>query len=57
MTGVSLGDEYWLAHTELGFGRAEIDELILNGFRGAFLPWPERRRLIASVETELRALG
>jgi adenosine deaminase len=56
MTGVSLSDEYWLAHTELGFDRGEIDELLLNGFRGAFLPWPERRRLIACVKRELRAL-
>ena len=25
MTGVTLSDEYWLAHTQLGFTRAEID--------------------------------
>src|ERR687895_369492 len=35
MTGVSLSDEYWLAHTELGFTREEMDQLILNGFEGA----------------------
>jgi adenosine deaminase len=57
MTGVSLTDEYWLAHTDLGFGRREIDELILNGFRGAFLPWPERCRMVERAERELRALG
>jgi adenosine deaminase len=56
MTGISLSDEYWLAHTELGFTRCEIDELILNGFRAAFLPWPERRALIRRVEDELRAI-
>ena len=28
MAGVSLSDEYWLAHTELGFSREEIDRLI-----------------------------
>ena len=33
MTGVTLTDEYWLAHTELGFTRAEIDRCILGRLR------------------------
>ncbi|MFZ5625418.1 MAG: adenosine deaminase [Gemmatimonadota bacterium] len=56
MSGVSLTDEYWLAHTELGFDREEIDQMILNAFAGAFLPWPERQRLVREVEAELAAL-
>jgi adenosine deaminase len=56
MAGVSLSDEYWLAHTELGFTRDEIDQLILNGFAGAFLPLPQRRALLQDVEDELQAL-
>jgi adenosine deaminase len=53
MAGVSLSDEYWLAHTELGFTRDQIDQMILNGFAGAFLPWPERRALLESAGKEL----
>ena len=53
MAGVSLSDEYWLAHTDLGFSRGEIDQLILNGFAGAFLPWPERLELLSRVRDEL----
>ena len=53
MAGVSLSDEYWLAHTDLGFSREEIDQLILNGFAGAFLPWPERLELLSRVRAEL----
>lgn len=53
MSGVSLTDEYWLAHRELGFTRPEIDRLILNGFAGSFLPWPERQALRARVTDEL----
>ena len=56
MTGVSLTDEYWLAHTELGFTREEIDQLILNGFESAFLAWPERQKLLARVKEELAGL-
>jgi adenosine deaminase len=53
MAGVSLSDEYWRAHTELGFSRPEINQLILNGFAGAFLPWPERLELLSRVRDEL----
>jgi adenosine deaminase len=56
MAGVSLSDEYWLAHTELGFTRQEIDQLILNGFAGAFLPWPERQALLESARKELAGI-
>jgi adenosine deaminase len=53
MAGVSLSDEYWLAHTDLGFSRPEIDQLILNGFAGAFLPWLERQALLEAARKEL----
>jgi adenosine deaminase len=56
MAGVSLSDEYWLAHTELGFTREEIDQMILNGFSGAFLPWSTRQVLLEEVQNELRAI-
>jgi adenosine deaminase len=56
MSGVISTDEYWLAHRELGFGRAEIDRLILNGFESAFMPWPEKQALLATVRTELESL-
>jgi adenosine deaminase len=56
MAGVSLSDEYWLAHTELGFTRKEIDRLILNGFESAFLPWPDRLDLLDRVRDELAGI-
>jgi len=56
MAGVSLSDEYWLAHTQLGFTRDEIDRMILNAFEGAFLPWPERQTLLDRARNELEAL-
>jgi adenosine deaminase len=56
MCGVALSDEYWLAHTALGFTREEIDQMILNAFAAGFLPWPERRALLDRVGSELRAI-
>jgi adenosine deaminase len=56
MCGVSLSDEYWRAHTELGFTREEIDRLILAGFANSFLPWPMREALLRQAQDELSAL-
>ena len=56
MSGTTLSREYWLAHTELGFTREEIDRMILNGFASSFLPWPDRRALLTEVSAELEAI-
>lgn len=56
MSGVSLTDEYWLAHRELGFTREEMDEMILNACAGSFLPQPEREALWNQVWLELEAI-
>lgn len=56
ISGVTLTSEYWLAHTELGFTRGEIDQMILNGFAAAFLPLPERRALLDAARSELEQL-
>jgi len=57
MAGVSLSDEYWLAHTQLGFSRDQIDRMILNAFESAFLAWPERQLLLDRARQELAAIG
>ncbi len=53
MDGVSLTDEFWLAHRKLGFSRTEIDRLIMNAFQSAFLPENEKALLLAQVQREL----
>lgn len=56
MDGITLSDEYWLAHSELGCDREEIDRLILNGFESSFLPDGEKQEFIARVRDELREI-
>ena len=56
MAGVSLSDEYWLAHTQLNFTRDQIDRMILNAFESAFIPWPERLDLLSRVRDELAGI-
>jgi adenosine deaminase len=51
--GITLSDEYWLAHTQFGLTRGELDRVILNAFESAFLPEAEKTALIARVQREL----
>jgi adenosine deaminase len=54
--GTTLSDEYWHAHTKLGFGRREIERLIINTFESAFLPEAEKNELLAQVRRELEEI-
>jgi adenosine deaminase len=56
MSGTTLTDEYLHAATELGFTLRELGEIALNGFASAFLPWQERRVLLARAQREIDAL-
>jgi len=52
MSGVSLTDEYVLAHSALGFTPAELQVISATAFEHAFLPWPERRALMSRVAAD-----
>jgi adenosine deaminase len=56
MDGISLTDEYFLAHTGLGLSREELGRVALNAFESAFLPDYEKVALVSRVQTELEAL-
>ncbi len=56
MSGVTLTDEYAHAAHHLGFGFEELARVALNGFESAFLPYDERRALVAAVERDIAAL-
>jgi adenosine deaminase len=57
MSGTTMTEEYARAVEHLGFTRADLAEIILNGFRSAFLPWAEKQALIADVEADVRAFS
>ncbi|HET9581935.1 MAG TPA: adenosine deaminase [Gemmatimonadota bacterium] len=54
MSNTTLTDELSLCSEYLGFDLDEIKKLILNGFKSAFLRYPERKALIGEA---LEALG
>ena len=57
MSGVTLTDEYAHAAGSLGFTKAELAQIALNGFASAFLPWEERRAMIERARRDIAALG
>jgi adenosine deaminase len=56
MSDTTVTDEYYLAHTRLGFSREEIERMLLYGFENAFLPYAERARMVARAKEDLARL-
>ncbi len=54
MDGITLTDEYWLAHQALGLGRAELERMIVTAAQSAFLDESERRSLVGRITEELK---
>jgi len=55
MDRITLADEYWKAHTALGFTGPELVRVARHAFAHAFLPDDERRQLLAAVTPALEA--
>ena len=56
MDGITLTDEYYLAHTVLGLSRADLARVALNAAESAFLQESERVALVARLQTELEGV-
>ncbi len=54
MSGVTMTDEYWKAHKVLGFSLAEIKDLIVYGFKSAFIHQRPKVELLDQVLAELK---
>ncbi len=53
MTDTTVSKELWLMHTEMGFSLGDIKQVILNGFKSAFMPFHEKRRYLETISAEL----
>jgi adenosine deaminase len=54
--GVTLTDEYYLAHAALGLSPDDLSRVVLNACESAFLPDFEKVALLSRVQSELEAL-
>jgi adenosine deaminase len=57
ITDTTVSKELWLAHTQIGLSWSDLRQIILNGFKSAFLPFHEKRRYLASVSKQLDAFS
>lgn len=57
MSGTTVTDELWQAHTHLDMDWGRLVELTLMGFDGAFLPFAEKKEMIDRVRTACDAIA
>jgi adenosine deaminase len=55
ITDTTVSKELWLAHSQIGLTLTDIKQVILNGFKSAFMPFHEKRRYLATVNDQLEA--
>jgi adenosine deaminase len=55
VTNTTVSREFQVIHEELGFNLDEIKELIIMGFKSAFLPYAIKRAMLAEVVHELKS--
>ncbi len=53
ITDTTVSHELHALHTQLDFDWAELRQVITNGFKSAFLPYHEKRRIMRSIALEL----
>jgi len=57
MTDTTVSKELWHCHTRLGFSYSDIEQIILSGFKSAFLPFHVKQQYLRQVSDELRTIG
>ncbi|MCB9729356.1 MAG: adenosine deaminase [Deltaproteobacteria bacterium] len=56
ITNATVTDEYVRAVETFGFDATQVKQLIINGFKSAFLPFHERQTILRRVNQEVSAL-
>jgi len=54
MSGVSMTDELWKAHDQLGFTLPELKDLIVYGFKSAFIRHRQKVELLNSILQQMK---
>jgi adenosine deaminase len=55
ITDTTVSQELHHLHTQMGFGLDDIKQVIMNGFKSAFMPFHEKRRYLEAIGAELEA--
>lgn len=57
ISAVNLTDEYMVAIEKLNFSAGDIRQIIINGFKSAFLPFHQKSKLLREISDELNTKG
>ena len=57
ITDTTVSNELWLAHSKIGLTFSDIKQIVLNGFKSAFLPFHEKQRYLSAVSKQLEAVS
>ncbi len=55
ITDTTVSKELWLCHTQMGLSLKDIKQLILSGFKSAFLPFHVKQQYLRKASEELAA--
>src|SRR4030095_8600619 len=53
ITDTTVSKELWLCHQHYGWGLDTIKDIIIAGFKSAFMPYREKADLVAEINHEL----
>jgi adenosine deaminase len=56
VTDTTVSKELWLCHTRMGLDLADLRQIVLNGFKSAFLPFHVKQQYLRKVSDELTEL-
>src|SRR5450432_4865222 len=57
VTDTTVSKELWLCHTQLGFTLKDMKQIVLAGFKSAFLPFHVKQQYLRKVSEELAAFS
>lgn len=55
VTDTTVSKELWLCHKLMGFSLGDLKQIILSGFKSAFLPFHVKQQYVRHVSDELKA--
>jgi adenosine deaminase len=55
VTDTTASKELWLCHTQMGLTLADLKQIVLAGFKSAFMPFHVKQQYLRTVSEELRA--
>ncbi len=55
VTDTTVSRELWACHTQMGLSLQDIKQIIISGFKSAFLPFHVKQQYLRSVSEELKA--